>query len=165
MLQPGNYLRLDTAVGIPGHFDEFAEVSTTHLRDAHSHGMERDLASVRVSTDTEAARLYIESQHPQRVDRELLAVHLARSGEWLMVSFQQALAAQESGGLSYPLSTVVIEQSGTRVHHTGHGGRLAEARLDDNEIAGKYFTGRLYRSLGYFGLYSDEQLEQFRTAS
>lgn len=165
MLQSANHLRLENSVEIPAHFDEFTEVSTSLLRHAHTQGLDRDLATVRLSSDPEATRLYVESQHERHVDREHLGVHLAKSGQWLMVSFQTPMEFSQTGGFSQPRSTVVIEQAGVHVHHTGIGGRLSEARLDDNEIAGKYFTDRLYRSLGYFGIYSQSELEQLRQAS
>ena len=165
MLQRIDQFRMNPSVEIPEQYDEFATLSIDLLRHAHQQGLDRDLATVRVSTDYEAHRLYIESQHDRLVDREHLAIHLGRSGQWLSVSFQQQLDPAERGALSYPRSTVVIESAGVQVHHTDYTSLGPSEHIEDNEIAGRYFTDRLYRSFGYFGIYSAEQLEQLQKAS
>lgn len=165
MLRRIDHFRLNESVEIPAHFDEFTELSTDLLRQAHHHGLDRDLATVRVSSDYEAHRLFIESQHDRLADREQLAIHLGRSGTWLMVSFQQKLEPSERSDLSYPRSTVVIESAGTQVHHTDFVNIGPSEHIEHNEIASRYFTDRLYRSFGYFGIYNAEQLEQLQRAS
>lgn len=165
MLQRIDQFRLEPSVEVPEQFDEFAETSIALLRQAHHQGLERDFATVRITSDYEAHRLYIESQHTRTVDREQLAIHLGKRSQWLMVSLQQNIAPEERSGLSYPRSTVVIEQAGTQVHHTDFVHIGPSEHLEENEIAGQYFTDRLYRSLGYFGIYTQEQLARLRQAS
>lgn len=165
MLRRIDQFQLASTVEIPSQFDELAEISTDLLRQAHTQGLDRDLAAVRTTADVQARRLFIESQHEHPADREGLAIHLGHHGAWLMVSFQQAITPEQRSELSYPRSTLVLEQSGTHVHHTDFVHIGPSQHLEHNEIAGQYFTDRLYRSLGYFGIYSQSELEQHQRAS
>lgn len=150
--------QLASPIAFPPHLYRFADQATTLLTNAHEHGLHLDGVSVRTSEDYEARRLFIEREAEYHLDRELLAIHLAKSAGWLSVSFSHSRRTMADLGYQFPQSSVVIESAGAQVHNQNNGRIGPSEHITGDEVAGKRVTHRLIRSFGSMGIYNDDQM-------
>lgn len=160
MLQPFDRFRLETSFEVPEHLKTFADTASGVLKQAHTEGLQLEGVSVRTAIDHEARRLYIERPADTPIDRELLAIHMGRAADWLSVSFSHSRHTLWSEQYAQPMSTVVIEESGSRAYSRNPLTVGTEQSIQSDKEAGSLLRNRLFVALGAVNFYGLDEARE-----